>query len=383
MSFNIINTPEQKSEYIRSVNTVVDILNLLDSILNDNDMIVKCIEKKYIYCIQLIKFVFAYDRNISEFRTYIESIMNTEQRIILLLQNLKGATGEESLYPIEGQTFNNIFTMHYSNISEMIHLYGTNNEFIKDKILFYINTFCIGGGDKSLEFHVRVLEEALEGIKKYIEFFQDTQASSKESNIMLKFVITFLNRNKNIEQTSWFSNIINSMKTNRIYESIDKEILKNFHNEPIFRVFNILFNYSITLSENIKDKFRTCIINGLYVLLFNINNKFTLSDQIFKKFICSQFFDEYEGFRVGCIDMIIKYQTNTELELVPCVDEDGIDMGLTLRKNVGSDGNCNEGIVLNYYNLDLQKKYLKYKMKYLKLKKMLKISSGANMRYME
>ena len=372
--------PDERREYISSLSVIPRFLDLLDTKLNDNDIIIKYRER---YgndeCIQFIKFLIAYSDQMEEIVGFIKTEINTYQRKIMFLLKFKGGD-DTMLYPIDSSmNFDYIFLMYYSSHVDIIKLYNdTTIPFIKDKIIYYLNDFYKGGGNKNVQYFYRIIEENYNNLNIYLNYFYNQEHTNDTFTKFIYFISIFCNRKKDIAVSSWFLNIINSVKHNKmecnlLYLNKFKEYA---HNIVIYEVFNKLFEHSKILQD---DKFRKCIINGLHVMMkSDSNSKMFNSDEFYvslQQFIASPKFKDMQHFKLGCTEMITKYQTNSRcIELVNCIDDYG-ESNTALRRDVNKDGVCDKPLInFSDYNLDLEKKYLKYKTKYLKLKNVRLIS---------
>ncbi len=337
----------------------------------------------------LIIFLIKYHNKDPELISYLDEHINiqSEQRVYNLNIFLKTMSATNWVDKLNDMEFSTIITIIYNDIYELINIYEhTVNLGIKKFIINKLLDFSTS--DKTMENKYEKISQTLNSIKAFIDNFSDiNDINVINTNFLIKLIYQLLVRDKDILTQNYYLYLIRSLEKNedKIIDYVNlikniKELAEEFnHNaEPLILFFNKLFILIKRTDGKNYNFIKKIVMNSLYynIIIFCFETNYDIIKTGLIYLIESKICSIYPEFKQGCIDIIKYYDMHPELLIKTddsydyCIIADFIDEECTKKLDIYNYNNDFENKYFkNYLSGRLKEKTLKYKNKYLKLKK--------------
>lgn len=381
----------QKRLYLKSLSFSENLFKLLTNMndyqiikdINANPKFNRCINLK-----ALIIFLIKYHNNDPELISYLDEHINiqSEQRVYNLNIFLKNMIASDWIDKMNEMEFSMIITIIYNDMYELIKIYPNYSLGIKSFIINKLLDFCTS--DKSMENKYEKISKTLNNIKVFIDNFSHIDINELNTEFLVKLINQLLGREKDILTHNYYSYLIRSLEKNKdkiidyanIIENINELAEKNKKKaQPLISFFNNLFILINTTDKKNYNFIKKIVMNTIYynIIIFCFETNYDIIKAGLMYLIESKICSTYPEFKQGCIDIIKYYDMHPELIIKKdndtynyCISADFIDEECTKNLDIY---NYNNNFENKYLKTDLsfllKEKVIKYKTKYLQLKK--------------
>lgn len=383
----------QKKLYLNSLSFSENLFKLLTNI--DMYQIIKDINAnaKFNGCMKLkalIIFLIKYHNKDPELISYLDEHINvkSDQSIYNLNIFLRNMFASYLVDKMNDMEFSMIITIIYNDIYELINIYEHGSLAIRSFIINKLLDFCTS--DKPMENRYEKISKTLNNIQVFIDNFSDTDINELNTEFLVKLINQLLGREKDILTHDYYSYLIHSLEKNKDKIIDYSNVIKNIKElaevnsrdaQPLISFFNKLFILIDTIDKTNYNFIKKIVMNTIYynIIIFCFETNYDIIKAGLMYLIESKICSIYPEFKQGCIDIIKYYDMHPELIIKKdtqtyqyCINADFIDEECTKYLNIHNYNNDYENKYLKT-NLSflLQEKVIKYKTKYLELKKQL------------